>query len=140
MDLSQTEIELSDDGILLTRNETLHGELRRTGKDPTYTGLWLVEGPGQFRTLHLARTPDWQPMGEDFAMDYWHTTDAEVVKKNEQGQRIAGGFKDDIWAGKGLPQDYFTGGYIWMGYRSLMGTPTPAKITASATKSWWLLM
>jgi hypothetical protein len=131
LDLSQTGIEFGKKGVTFTApNLHPNGELRRNTKDPTYTGVFLVEGSGQFRALHLARTPDWQPMGANFAMDYWHNTDAEVEGKNAAGKRIAGGFSDDIWAGKGLPVDYFTGGYIWMGYRSLMGTPTPSEIKA----------
>jgi hypothetical protein len=136
LDLKAAGFEVHDDGITFTRIN-LHpakGQRRRASLNPTYIGLFQVSGDGDFRTMHLARTPDWQPMGENFAMDYWHTTDAEVRKTDSQGRRIAGGFKDDIWAGKGLPPDYFTGGYIWMGYRSLMGTPTPSPITERAGK------
>ncbi len=131
IDVREIGIEPGKDGLLYNQ-PGLHpsGRDNNLDRDDTYAGLYVIEDGDSFRTLHLARTPDWQPMGENFAMDYWHTTDAEVIKENEEGQQMAKGFKDDIWAGKDLPADYFTDGYIWIGYRSLMGTPTPAKIPA----------
>ncbi len=125
LNLKEVEgVSLHKNGVEMRRPGMIGDDRpRTTNMDPTYTGLHIVRADGQFEALHLARTPDWQPMGENFAMDFWHTTDAEVRKE------IGKGFSDDIWAGKGLPQDYFDGGYIWIGYRSLMGTPTPAPMS-----------
>ncbi len=91
-----------------------------------FTGLFVVRPDGSAGKVHLARWPDWQKGSDNFAMDYWHSVDGgKEVTVN--GVR-AGGLYDEVL--KGHPEDWFTGGTIWIGYRSLMGTPTPATIPA----------
>ena len=129
LDLKTAGFALHEGGLSL---RSMSGRMQPM--DATRLGLYRVRGPGGFQTLHLARTPDWQPMGENFAMDFWHKTDAEVEKTDSEGKRIATGFKDSIWAGKDLPENYFTGGFIWIAWRNLMGTPTPSPIPALVGK------
>ncbi len=125
LDLKAVEgITLDDDGVEFKQV----GSDRTRRLDPTYTAVYLVSGPGEYQNLHLARSPDWQPMGKNFAMDYWHAVDSEY-EREEGGKVVAKGFKDDFWAGKDLPGDYFDGGYIWMAWRHLMGTPTPSRMS-----------
>ena len=124
LDLREAGFKPHDNGIEFTRIE-MHpakNEPRSQNADPTELALHIVKAPGDYEALHLARTPDWQPMGENFALDYWHTVDAPAERNKVSG------FKDEIWAGQGLPEDYFDGGYVWMGWRGLMGTPTPSII------------
>ena len=125
LDLREAGVELHKNGVAFNRTDSD----RPSNADPTYAGLYLVSGPGDYTNLHLARTPDWQPMGDNFAMDFWHTADAPATMKTLDGEDIDGGFEDAIWAEKGLPEDYFAGGYIWMAWRNLMGTPTPGELT-----------
>jgi len=133
IDLKAAGIDLHNDGPVFTLVEPHPVKGVRTKKqDPSYQGLHAVTADGTIMAMHLARTPDWQPMGENYAMDYWHVVDEEVERKTPNGKRIAIGFKDSIWADGSLPVDYFTGGFIWMPYRSLMGGPTPRRIPDEA--------
>ncbi len=124
LNLKEAGLAMTDKGLEFSRIEIhpAHKEPRTSTPNATNLALHLVRGPGQYEALHLARTPDWEPMGENFALDYWHTVDAPAERNGVKG------FKDEIWAGKGLPEDYFDGGYVWMGWRGLMGTPTPSVI------------
>ena len=134
LDLRTAGFEVSENGLVFNQ-PLLHpgtGKQRTTTLDAVFYGLYQVPALGDYTQIHLARTPDWQSMGKNFAMDYWHTTDGAHDAKNEAGETIIEGFTDDLWAGRNLPKDYFTGGVIWMGYRSVMGVPTPSRIGDTA--------
>ncbi len=123
LNLKDAGFKLHKNGIVATQIQ-MHprGFPRTKNLRPPEFGLYKVDGDGKFETMHLARTPNWKPMGDNFALDYWHTVDAPAERNGVKG------FKDSIWAGKDLPKDYFDGGYVWMGWRGLMGTPTPSVI------------
>ncbi len=95
---------------------------------PAFTALFVVNKDGSTQKLNLARTPDWQPAAESFAMDYWHAWDGATEFKGPDGQELSGPY-DDIWKGK--PQDYFTGGYMWSQYPLFMGTPIASEMPAT---------
>ena len=50
---------------------------------PLHDPLVEPEPDGEVVTLHLARSPDWQPGGESFAMDYWHQWDGSAKLTDE---------------------------------------------------------
>lgn len=84
------------------------------------------------KTLHNARDPNWQPGNDNFVLDYWHQWDGEKYIYDSNGEiAVRGGWDDDL---KGFPQDYFTGGYIWVQYGSFMGTPKPRLIEDEKTR------
>ncbi len=95
---------------------------------PPFYGLFLVATNGKVTKLHLARSPDFQPGGESFAMDYWHKWDGSTKFKDAKGRELGGPFDEDL---KGFPRDYFTGGYLWSQYPLFMGTPAPKLIPAT---------
>ncbi|MFP4380032.1 MAG: LamG-like jellyroll fold domain-containing protein [Candidatus Sumerlaeia bacterium] len=112
----------------------------RTGVDSPWVGLFTVKEDGSREWNHLARDPDWQPAGNEYAHDYWHSWDGEgkplVNEKGETYFQTVGPFKgpamDDYLKGK--PQDYFTGAYFWTTWPSLMGGATPKKIPEKVFK------
>ncbi len=83
------------------------------------------------RTLHNARDPDWQPGNDNFVLDYWRQWDGEKYIYKDGEIAVRGGWDEDL---KGFPQDYFTGGYIWVQYGSFMGTPKPRLIEDEKTR------
>ncbi|MFW5864002.1 MAG: LamG domain-containing protein, partial [bacterium] len=93
-----------------------------------FTALFIVKTDGSTQKMHLARTPDWQPSAESFAMDYWHSWDGSAEFEGPDGQELSGPY-DDIWKGK--PQDYFTGGFMWSQYPLFMGTPIASEMPAT---------
>lgn len=95
---------------------------------PPFYGLFAVADDGTVTTMHLARSPNWQPGGESFAMDYWHAWDGPSKFKDAAGRPISGCHAKAL---KGFPQDYFTGGYLWSQYPLFMGTPAPKEIPAT---------
>lgn len=90
---------------------------------------------GETENLHIARTPNWQEPGANFASDYWHEWDkrGKFPKIDSNGDTIyeddgitvkmATLCQDTSWL-KGFPPDYFVGGYVWSHYSSFMGTPS----------------
>ncbi len=89
------------------------------------------------RFLHLARDPDYQSPGENFASDYWHTWDGhkQVVILDAAGDPVLDENGDPVTKNrpyddrlKGHPIDYFLGGKLWSHYCSFMGTPTARTI------------
>lgn len=92
-------------------------------------GLFLVDENDVGTRQHLARTPDWQPMSENFAMEYWHITDKQVATYYPEINQTVGGPTDADLIG--LPQDWFTGGTSWFMYQDLMGTPVARDIPAT---------
>lgn len=92
---------------------------------------------GKIFDLHLAREPNWQEPGANFASDYWFKWDGEkqVRDMDENCNPIpdgSGGFKTSVRAFdsdlSGYPCDYFNRGTVWSHYGSFMGTPTPRTI------------
>lgn len=94
-------------------------------------GLFLVDENDTGHRLHMARSPNWQPMSENFAMEYWHITDNQVATYYPEAESTLGGPTDSDLIG--LPQDYFTGGISWFMYQDLMGTPIARNIPATRT-------
>ncbi|MFO8007622.1 MAG: LamG-like jellyroll fold domain-containing protein [Candidatus Brocadiia bacterium] len=124
-------LDLSETGLLDEDNEIIFTQpARRWNRraEPPFYGLFLVSDDGTVRKLHLARTPDWQPGGEKFAMDYWHKWDGTASFEDAEGRQVGGPYDEDL---KGFPADYFTGGYLWSQYPLFMGTPTPREIPAT---------
>ncbi len=118
-------LDLKPTGLLDKSNQIVFTQPTATWKRtviPPYYGLFLVEPDGEVVTLHLARSPDWQPGAESFAMDYWHQWDGAARLKDAEGREFGGVQDDDL---KGYAQDYFTGGHIWSQYPLFMGTPAP---------------
>ncbi|MFP4581487.1 MAG: LamG-like jellyroll fold domain-containing protein [Candidatus Sumerlaeia bacterium] len=115
-------------GILDENNRIAYTQPNGRGSNigPSFTGLFIVNPDGTQETCHLARTPDWQPGNDNFAMDYWHISGGDAEVQHEGKTRA--GFKDERWKNPDLPKDYFAGGTIWIQYKSLMGTPTPSTI------------
>jgi hypothetical protein len=119
-------------------SSTSNYELNRTFVRVPFLGLFVVEEDGSSRWCHLARDPDWQPAGNEFAHDYWHAWDRNSRPFEDEAGNVvlqSGAQDDDL---KGYPQDYFTGAIIWSTYPSLMGgatpkQPLPEKVTNKKT-------
>jgi hypothetical protein len=115
----------------IIREEMFH--LNRAGVSTPFVGLFTVHPDGSSEMNHLARDPDWQPAGNEFAHDYWHTWDGEGQPlRNDKGEvyfKTIGPFKGPARDAdlKGKPVDYFNGAIIWSTYPSLMGGATPTK-------------
>ncbi len=120
-------------------------KLNRPTFSVPFAGLFRAEPDGEGAMLHLARDPDWQPAGNEFAHDYWHAwsgkDDPMLDEKGEEAWKSIGPYgapaQDDRLKGK--PQDWFTGGIFWSTYPSLMGSalpsdPLPAEVTHKQTK------
>lgn len=94
--------------------------------------LYKVDGE-EVSDVHLARDPNWQEPGANFASDYWHQWDGQkkMPKIDDNGDTIRDAennivevtlsYDEDL---KGFPMDYFHGAYVWSHYSSFMGTPT----------------
>ncbi len=88
---------------------------------------------GETHDLHIARDPNWQEPGANFATDYWHQwdgwqkmpdydTNCSLVPDGQGGYEETTRAYDNLL--EGYPCDYFDGGTIWSHYASFMGTPT----------------
>ena len=92
---------------------------------PPFMGLFTVMNDGTSKANHLARDPNWQAAGKEFAHDYWpaFSGDAQAFK-DEMGHEVVayGGQAEGL---KGYPQDYFTGAIVWKTWPALMGGATP---------------
>ena len=102
-------------------------QYRRRSIEPPFIGLFAINENGTAQTLHLAQEPDWQPLGTEFAHDYWPDFEGNSEPFiDEQGNEVLeyGGRDEDL---KGYPKDYFTGAIIWKTYPSLMGGATPTR-------------
>ncbi|MFP4069970.1 MAG: LamG-like jellyroll fold domain-containing protein [Opitutales bacterium] len=91
-----------------------------------FIGLFTVDEDFSSDWKHLARWPDWQPAGTEFAHDYWPAWDGNIgTITTTDGTQVntQGGYDDDL---KGKPEDFFVGGIIWSTYPSLMGGATPS--------------
>ncbi|MFW6217554.1 MAG: LamG-like jellyroll fold domain-containing protein, partial [Verrucomicrobiota bacterium] len=103
---------------------------RGTVKAP-FIGLYTVTEDGGSQWHHLARDPDWQPAGTEFAHDYWHDWEGEGDPiKDESGEIVfqtVGPYEGPAKADelKGKPQDFFDTAIVWSTYPSLMGSATP---------------
>ncbi|MFW6277236.1 MAG: LamG-like jellyroll fold domain-containing protein [Prolixibacteraceae bacterium] len=86
---------------------------------------------GAVTDLHLARDPDWQEPGANFATDYWHRWDGQkqvaVLDENcnPTGKTKNRPFDADL---EGYDCNYFNGGTLWSSSGTFIGTPTPATI------------
>jgi len=96
-----------------------------------YLGLFRHEDDGSGTMLHLARDPDWQPAGNEYAHDYWHRFSGNKKPMlDENGEEaftaisIYGAPAQDDYL-KGKPQDFFDGAIFWSTYPSLMGGALP---------------
>ncbi len=89
-----------------------------------YIGMWRVNSQNDVDQLHVARTPDWEPGDDNYALDYWHQWQ-ERLELSYSGATTK--MVHDDWL-MGHPADYFVGGYMWKQYPSFMGTPTPSLI------------
>ncbi len=87
---------------------------------PPFIGLYAIGKDGRTIRNHLARNPNWQEPGEDYAHDYWPAWDGDATAWNRGLQW--GAHDEEL---KGFPQDYFTGAIIWTTWPSLMGGATP---------------
>lgn len=99
----------------------------RRGIEPPFIGLFTINEDGTTSTNHLAQNPNWQPVGNEFAHDYWPDFEGNSEPfTDEQGNEVLeyGGRDEEL---KGYPEDYFTGAIIWKTYPSLMGGATPTK-------------
>jgi hypothetical protein len=107
--------------------EAVNYRNRRRSIEPPFIGLFTINRDGTATTNHLAQEPDWQPIGREFAHDYWPAFDGNSKPfTDEQGNEVLEyGAMDD--ALKGFPQDYFNGAIIWKTYPSLMGGATPTR-------------
>ncbi len=115
---------LDDENHAMVRDaNSYHGKSRIR---MPFLGLFRVDADGSTHTQHLARTPDWQPGNQNFALDYWHTMDAGKYEHPAGKDGIRGGAVD-AWL-KGFPEDYFVGGYFWQQYGAFMGGPSPVEI------------
>ena len=106
------------------------------GGDIAETVLFEVTG-GETKDLHLARDPNWQEPGTNFASDYWYQWDGwtqiqdmdtfcNPVPDGEGGHETSNRAYDERLAG--FPCDYFDGGTLWSHWGSFMGTPTATTI------------
>ena len=102
------------------------GGSRKSRKiEAPFIGLFTYEKDHSSSWNHLARFPDWQPAGREFAHDYWPAWDGEVKPFTDtEGKEVKtpGGYDEDL---KGKPVDFFVGGIVWSTYPSLMGGATP---------------
>jgi len=110
-----------------------------------YGGLFKVEADGSGTMLHLARDPDWQPAGNEYAHDYWHRFSGKKKPMLDENGDTAwtdigpyGAPAQDDYL-KGKPQDFFDGAIFWSTYPSLMGgalphDPLPPEVTHKKTK------
>jgi hypothetical protein len=120
--LGLTVTEGDKKGSIALRHATKHWMDNKAIAEP-WLGLHRIDGEGVSHTLHLARTPDWQPGNPNFALDYWHEMDeGSYTYKGKQRKGAV-----DAWL-KGHPEDYFLGGYLWQQYGSFMGGATPKRI------------
>ncbi|MFP4157882.1 MAG: hypothetical protein ACLFU4_09725 [Opitutales bacterium] len=90
-----------------------------------FIGLFTVAEDFSSDWKHLARWPDWQPAGTEFAHDYWAAWEGDIgAITDTKGKQVKtqGGYDEDL---KGKPQDFFVGGIVWSTYPSLMGGATP---------------
>ncbi len=88
--------------------------------EPPYIGLFTYNADGSTSRHHLARNPNYQEPGQDFAHDYWPAWDGDATAWNRGLQW--GAHDADL---KGFPKDYFNGAIIWSTWPSLMGGATP---------------
>jgi len=92
-----------------------------------FIGLFSIDEDFSSNWLHLARSPNWQPAGKEFAHDYWATWDGNIeTVTSMEGEQIKtmGGYDEAL---KGEAPDFFVGGIVWSTYPSLMGGATPGK-------------
>lgn len=125
LDLTESGLlERQEDGTYRLVYRRPDGRAHWNPPGPSFTGLFRVSDGGEVATLHLACDPDWQPGGESFAMDYWHSWDGTGTV-TYKGKELTGAQADAL---KGFPPDYFVGGYVWSQYPLFMGTPKPYEI------------
>ncbi len=99
--------------------------------DIPFIGMWRMDpNSGAATTLHVARTPDWQPGNDNFVLDYWHAFDGQKTRKDPKTGKSTNLAYDDFLVGQ--KAEDLEGGYIWKQYPSFMGTPTPDKIPLEA--------
>lgn len=94
-------------------------------------GLFSLGADGGSEWHHLARDPDWQPPGTEFAYDFWHSWDGNGEPFKDESGEVAfgptGPFKGPAHADRlrGKPQDFFDGAVVWSTWPSLQGSATP---------------
>lgn len=102
-------------------------KVNRKAVSPPFVGLFSLEKDGVSKMNHLARNPNWQKDGDEFAHDYWPAFIGDSKPFEglpNRGITKIGAQADEL---KGFPQDYFTGAIVWRTWPALMGGATPTE-------------
>lgn len=97
------------------------------GTDFFPRAVWMVDEEGEITRIHLARTPNWEPVDLDDVKSQWREWQAveRVEAEDVSGVRVWAEDPDHL---AGLEPGALDGATVWSEYTGVMGTPYPSPV------------
>ncbi|MFP4379967.1 MAG: LamG-like jellyroll fold domain-containing protein, partial [Candidatus Sumerlaeia bacterium] len=103
--------------------------------EPWQYSLFRVNSPDDIERVWLSTNPNWEEGNPAYAMSYWPRMTGQSQLVLEEGTENETTIRGSILNTEavGHPADYYAGGYAWMPWDSLMGTPQIREIPLEKT-------